>query len=48
LSQNQQIDYAGLSLQLDALKQSINKPMALKKAPQVTHTSVKYTTKRMG
>jgi uroporphyrin-3 C-methyltransferase len=41
LSQNQQVDYAGLSLQLDVLKQSINKPIALKKAPQVAaQTSV--------
>jgi uncharacterized protein HemX len=31
LSQNQQIDYAGLSLQLDALKQSVNEPIALQK-----------------
>jgi len=36
LSQNQQIDYAGLSLQLDALKQSVNEPIALQKMPQVT------------
>jgi uroporphyrin-III C-methyltransferase len=36
LSQNQQIDYAGLSLQLDALKQSVNEPIALQKMPKVT------------
>ncbi|MBK7301324.1 MAG: uroporphyrinogen-III C-methyltransferase [Moraxellaceae bacterium] len=43
LSQNQQIDYAGLSLQLDALKQSVNEPMALQKTPQVTPQSSSST-----
>ena len=43
LSQNQQIDYAGLSLQLDALKQSVNEPMALQKTPQVTPQSSSNT-----
>lgn len=36
LSQNQQVDYAGLSLQLDALKQQVNTPLNSQKTPSTT------------